>query len=264
MARIPSFGIIGTGMLGEAMMLAVAHADIVTSGGLWAANRSGTNPKLAELGVTVTSDIGALLDACDTILLCVPPNATQNVIVPAQDKLVLSVMAGTTVSRLAELTGSSHIVRAMSSPAAAQSLAFSPWIAGPTMSHDDKATVVTLLEACGTQMRVETEHHLDVFTAITGPVPGFVAAFAASVQKFAQSEGVPSDIAQQAVRQLFLAGGHALMEAASEPQAFVDEMIDYDGTTAAGLRALRDGPLEQAVAEALQAAVKKTKTIAPD
>ena len=106
-----------------------------------------------------------------------------------------------------------------------------------------------------------SEDLIDRFTAITGPVPGFVAAFAEAVILHATRRGVPQDIADRAVRQLFLSAGTTLSLDDKTPSAHVQEMIDYAGTTAAGLTTLRQGPLTEAVDAALEAAYQRTKTI---
>ncbi|MEM9969572.1 MAG: pyrroline-5-carboxylate reductase dimerization domain-containing protein [Pseudomonadota bacterium] len=258
-----TLGIIGgTGQLGSAMATAWLETRTVTPGHLWFANSTGALGPLARWeGVRGTPDAQAMVEACDVVILSVPPAAASNLKIATGDRLVISVMAGVTLDRLADITRGTKLVRAMSSPAAAQRLAYSPWIAAPGLGADDTATVAKLLTACGLTDRVTSEDQIDRFTAITGPVPGFVAAFADAVVSHAAARGVPADIAVRATRQLFLAAGTAMALDDRAPRAHVDEMIDYAGTTAAGLLALDQGPLKAAVDQALDAAYQRTKTI---
>ena len=210
--------------------------------------------------VRATPDAQALVAECDVILLAVPPAEAGNLEIATGDRLVISVMAGVTLDRLAEITRGTKTVRAMSSPAAAQRLAYSPWMARD-LADNDAATVTKLLGACGLTDRVASEDMIDRFTAITGPVPGFVAAFADAVVDHATRSGIPAEIATRAVRQLFLASGTVMSLDDKDPRAHVDEMIAYDGTTAAGLRELSTGPLAEAVHAGLDAAYQRAKTI---
>ncbi len=255
-------GIIGgTGQLGAAMATAWLETLTVKPHNLWVSNRSGSlGPLMRWEQVRATPNAQAMVSECDVIVLAVPPAEVGNLQIATGDRLVISVMAGVTLDRLADITRGTKIVRAMSSPAAAQRLAYSPWTARDLL--EDAATTVTkLLGACGLTDRVTNEDMIDRFTAITGPVPGFVAAFADAVVAHATRSGIPPEIAIRAVRQLFLASGTLMSLDDTPPRAFVDEMIAYDGTTAAGLREIDSGSLKDAVHAGLEAAYQKAKTI---
>ena len=256
-------GIIGgTGQLGSAIATAWLETRTVLPENLWVSNRSGGAGSLAKWEeIRSTTDPQQLAANCDVIVLCVPPAEANSLKLAAGDAIVISVMAGVELSDLMSISGTNRVVRAMSSPAAAFQLAYSPWIAPHSLSEDDTALVTRLLSACGLTDRIPTEDQIDHFTAMTGPVPGFVAYFADAVYEHAVKQGIADHVAQRAVQQLFLASSHVLAREGGPPREFVQEMIDYDGTTAAGLRALDQGPLKEAVSEGLVAAYDRTRSI---
>jgi len=258
-----SFGIVGgSGMLGQAIASALLDSRTVAPQNFWISNRSGNLAGFDDhQGVQVTKDNQALADACDVILLCVPPAAVENIAIHAPDRLVLSVMAGVSLDRLSLLTGAQRMVRAMSSPAAAMRLAYSPWIASAVVTQADRSVVTQILGACGLTDEVFDEAQIEIFTAMTGPVPGFVAFFADCMARYATDRGIPAPVADRAIRQLFLASGHMLAEGQSRPRDYVREMIDYNGTTTAGLLKMQASPIAEAVAEGLDAAVARTRSI---
>lgn len=256
-----AIGIIGgSGMLGRAIATALLERGGIAPGRLWIANRSG---RLAAEGALararVTAKAQELADACDVILLSVPPDQAVELEISAPGKLVVSVMAGVSLDRIAQITGARRAVRAMSSPAAALGLAFSPWVAVPAVTDADRDALSVIFGACGATAEVASEAMVETFTALTGPVPGFVAYFAECMANFATSQGIPEDVADRAVRQLFLAAGQMMATGAATPADHVQEMVDYAGTTAAGLTAMRASALEVCLAEGLQAAVDKTR-----
>lgn len=259
-----SLGIVGgTGMLGGAMARAMLRAGVVAEDDLWLANRSGARAGFEEFpAVTVTVDVASLVGVCDVVLLSVPPAQAGRMDVTARGKLVVSVMAGVSRTRLSEITGAARVVRAMSSPAAELGLAWSPWIASGEVTEDDKAGITRLLGACGGAAEVAREEDIELFTAMTGPVPGFVAHFADSMVRYAVSRGITPEIADRAIRQLFLGAGNMMAEGAATPADHVREMINYAGTTAAGLLAMRDSGIDADIARALDAAVARTREIA--
>ena len=266
MSQQLTFGIVGgSGMLGRAIARGLLDGRAVAPENLWISNRSGRLSGFDDHpGVTVTDDNQALAEACEAILLCVPPAAAGDIGLKAPGRLVLSVMAGVSLERLRALTGADRVVRAMSSPAAADRLAYSPWVASRDVTAADRRTLDRIFGALGRADEVLDETQIEVFTAITGPVPGFVAFFADCMARYATERGVADDVADRAVRQLFLAAGRMMAEGAAAPRDHVREMIDYDGTTAGGLLAMQSSPIAEAVAGALDAAVARTRTIGQD
>ena len=257
-----TFGIIGgSGMLGHAIATGLLKAHALPPERLWISNRSGMATGFEDWpGITVTRDNSALAEACDIILLCVPPALADEIGISAPEKLVLSVMAGVDLDRITALTGTARVVRAMSSPAAELGLAFSPWIASSSVTSDDRARVTQLFGSIGKAAEVTTEDHIVLFTALTGPVPGFVAYFAECMAEYAQAQGVPAETADLAIRQLFLSAGQMMYEGQT-PAAHVRWMVDYDGTTAAGLRTMQASSIASEIAKGLDAAVERTRSI---
>lgn len=260
---LPSLGIIGgTGMLGSAIARGLLRSGALGPEGIWVSSRSGGTAGLDARGpVRATDDNQALADACQIVVLSVPPAAAAGLSLDARDRFVVSVMAGVTVDRLREITGAGRIVRAMSSPAAERGLAYSPWFAAPGVPDDDRRHVAALFAAVGLTDEVPDEGQLDLFTAMTGPVPGFVAFYAACMVRYATDRGVAPATADRAVRQLFLAAGVMLAADPPSPADHVRRMLDYAGTTAAGLETMQDGPLAEAIADGLDAALRRAQTI---
>lgn len=251
-----SLGIIGgNGALGSAIATALIETGTLAPGQLWVASRSGTAGHLEKWPeIRVVSDNQVLADTCDIVMLSVPPAQIEKVRIKAPEKLVISVMAGVTAERIAKLTGARRIVRAMSSPAAARQQAYSVWHATTDLTDKDRQILTNLFSACGAADEICQEHMIDVFTALTGPVPGFVAYFAACMQSYATGKGVPAAIAERAVRQLFLASGNAIAHDKTSPLDQVEAMIEYAGTTAQGLTSMQAAPLEHSIHQGLDAA----------
>jgi pyrroline-5-carboxylate reductase len=259
-------GLVGTGALGGAIARAALRAGVVTPERLTLANRSGRAEGFADWsGLAVRDDPQALVPHCDLLLLAIPPAALADLRLDARGLPVLSVMAGATLAALARRTGSARILRAMSSPAAELGLAYSPVFAAPSATPADRDAATRLLSACGLVDFVADEAQIDSFTALTGPVPGFVAFFARAMTEHAVGAGIAPDIADRAVRQLFRAAGTILATDPRTPADHVAEMIAYAGTTAAGMEVLEESDLNRIVDRALAAATARARTIAgPD
>ncbi|MDF1607675.1 pyrroline-5-carboxylate reductase dimerization domain-containing protein [Hoeflea sp. YIM 152468] len=262
-ASARSIGIIGgSGMLGGAMSRTLLDRKIVPASDFWISSRSGSRAGFEQYPeMKVTRDNTELGAACEVIILCVPPALAPEISIHVPGRLVVSVMAGIPLNIVEELTGSDRVVRAMSSPAAAIGLAYSPWIASPKIDSADRARVTEIFQACGSTDEIEDETHLDHFTALTGPVPGFVAFYAECMIDYAVKAGISPTMADRAVRQLFLSAGAVMAHSNATPSDQVQEMIDYAGTTAAGLLVMKNSSIADAIAEGLDAAVAKARKL---
>lgn len=259
-----TIGIVGgSGQLGGAIARGLLRSGCIAPEQMFISNRSGDRSGFGEWpGVTVTTRNQDLADRCKVILLSVPPHLASMLEIDTGDKLVLSVMAGVTIDRIAEATGARRIVRAMSNPAADLGLAYSPWCAAGAVTDNDRRIVSAIFGACGLTDEVPDEEQIDRFTALTGPVPGFVAFFAECMVAYAEKHGVEPTVADRAIRQLFRASGTIMAEDTATPGEHVAAMIAYAGTTAAGLEAMKASPLAMAIEAGLDAAFDKARTIA--
>ncbi|WP_305984382.1 pyrroline-5-carboxylate reductase [Roseibium sp. MMSF_3544] len=259
-------GIIGgTGQLGSAIATGWLEAGCVAPDDLWISNRSGTASGFdAWPEVNFTASNQELADVCDVILLSVPPALIGTIGIVAPDKLVISVMAGVSREQIMQLTGSSRAVRAMSSPAARYRQAYSPWFDERTLNKADRDTVCALLSAIGASDELPDESQIEVFTVVTGPVPGFAAFFADCMVQFAVANNVDPDVAVRAAKQLMTSSASLMSSQNLPPSAYVKEMIDYGGTTTAGLVKLQELGVAGLFGEGLKASLERVRAIAPD
>ena len=252
----------GTGQLGGAIARGLLHNQFMTPEQLWISSRSGNTATFEEgLRVRFTTCNQELVDACQVVILSVPPNLVSTLDIDAKDRLVISVMAGVSMEKIEQHTFAKRIVRAMSNPAAEIGLAYSPWCASDDLTDEDREWTRSLFGACGMTDEVGDEEQIDRFTAITGPVPGFIAYYADCMVEHAVKHGIEPTIADRAVRQLFLASGVVLSKSVISPGEHVREMVAYAGTTAAGLEVMKTSALSESIDRGLDAAYKKTQQL---
>ncbi|RTE67494.1 pyrroline-5-carboxylate reductase [Amphritea opalescens] len=260
-------GIIGAGQLGRSIAHGLLSSQLIAPENLWISSRSLRPDNALSVGdsqkVHRTIRNQDLIEHCDMVIIAVPPHLSAALAINTQDTdcLVVSVMAGVTVAQLLSLSGSRRVIRAMSNPAAEKGLAYTPWFASPEVTVDDRALARRVFEAIGQTDEVFDEQQIDQFTGLIGPVPGFVAYYADCMVQYAVNNGIEPPIAERAIRQLFHASGVLLADSEASPKAHVEEMINYDGTTAAGLRSMQASPLSASIDEGLQAAFDKSLEI---
>ena len=132
--------------------------------------------------------------------------------------LVISVMAGKTVSGItALLGGEAKVVRAMPNTPAAVRQGFTCCFAGAGVSGEQKALADALLSAVSEVAWLEEEGQIDAVTAVSGGGPAYVFLLAEVLEQAAISQGLPKDLARRMARRT-VAGSGALL-AASELDA---------------------------------------------
>ena len=252
----------GTGELGHAIAVAVLERFLPTEEVLRLSNSSGALVGFEQYSnVRLMESNQQLVDACDLIVLCVPPAQFDYLAIDAKGKLMVTLVSGITIEEVRVATNSQKIVRATSSPAAAFGLAYSPWVKSSGVTREDCKVVTELFFVCGKTDLLDVEQQIDVFTVLTGPVPGYVAYFAECLIRYALKNGVAPDVADKAIKQLFLASGRALSETDITASQQVHKMIDYAGVTAAGLEFMNASEIQSEIWRAFDTAIKKSQNL---
>lgn len=249
-------GIIGgQGWMGRALGLALLEQGIVSPERLVISSRSAPGEAYRDWPeVRCVSDNRELVALADVIVLSVRPEDLASLDIEADDKLVISLLAMASLQEVASRVGSRRVVRAMPNAAAEIRRAYFPWHASPAVTEADKRLVQALLESCGTARELPNERDLDYLTALSGAGPAYPALLAQAMLEHARQNGVPNDIAREAVMQTLVGGSLLLEREGTDPGDMVERLIAYEGTTAEGLRAMIDGGLQQVIHRGLDAA----------
>ena len=257
MAKALRIGIIGgSGWLGGAFAQAIPAAGITSTEHLTLSYRSTRPARFAN--ARWTRDNQDLADRCDVIIVSVRPDDWPPLCVSAQGKLVVSVMAGITLEDLQAKLKTDRAVRSLPNAAADVGWSYTPWVASPAVTAQDRLLVARLFEACGAGEEMPGERELDYLTGLSGSGPAFPALLAAAMMRDAVSRGIDPDVARRAVTAVLIGAGRLLETKAQSPADTVEVFAAYRGTTAAAIEAMRSAGFDAAVAAGLEAALRKT------
>lgn len=254
-----TLGVIGgTGWLGRALLRPALAKGFVDPADLILSSRSGKTAGFEGWpGIRFVTDNVILAAQSDIVILSVRPEDLDALDLDLSGKLVISVMARVSAAALLARFKSRRIIRAMPNACAEQGLSFTPWLSTPDATDADADFADSFFACSGRTTRLSTESELDYFTALTGSGPAFIAAFADAMIRDALENGVAPDIADAAVRQLFLGAGTWLASASETPADTVRIFTDYGGTTAAGLTAMLSAGIAGPISKGLAAAKDK-------
>lgn len=259
MIDIGRVGIVGgSGWLGTAIAKALVGSGTVAVQRLTCSYRSRKpeNP----VDCTWTRDNRDLVERSDVVILCVRPGDWSTIQVDAAGKLVISVMAGVTVEDIRRRAGSTRVARALPNAAAEIGYSYTPYFRASSEPQDGDI-VSALFRSCGEVDAVASEEHIDYFTAMSGSGAAFPALLADAMMNDAIGRGVASDVARRAAQQVIVGAGRLQEHNGASPAETVQSFVDYAGTTAAGIIAMRENGFDSAISAGLEAAFRKARAL---
>ncbi len=222
---------------------------------------------LAENGVTINPPPGAIANPQVAILAVKPqvaPDAMTSVAkTVGANTLVISIMAGRTLSFLEQHLPGVAIVRAMPNTPAAIGRGITVAVPNPKVSAAQRKIANDLLAASGSIEWVDDEKLIDAVTAVSGSGPAYIFLLAEALGKAAVAAGLPQPLADKLARETVSGAGELLHQSPLDPETLRKNVTSPGGTTAAALEILM-GPdgLEKLMREAVAAAAKRSRELA--
>jgi pyrroline-5-carboxylate reductase len=221
---------------------------------------------LAKQGLRINPAAGALRDVA-ALVLSVKPQifgeaAPQLKPFVSAGTLVVSIMAGTTIAKIAAACGGS-VVRAMPNTPAAIGRGITVAVPASNVSADQRSIADALLRATGTVEWVADEALLDPVTAVSGSGPAYVFLLAEELARAGVAAGLPPDLAAKLARETVAGSGALLQQSDLDAATLRQNVTSPGGTTAAALEILmgKDG-LPGLMARAVAAATRRSKELA--
>jgi pyrroline-5-carboxylate reductase len=260
-------GIIGCGKMASALAEGVLKAgafkkeDIIVTDKYPAAVKT----LVEKHGVTAAAGNDALAQAADAILLCVKPgdalDALQDARKHLQGKLVISILAGVTLSTLEKAAGEKvRVVRVMPNTPALIHKGAAACAAGHAATADDIAIVEKIFASVGKIFRVK-EELLDVVTGLSGSGPAYVYVVVEALADAGVLMGLPRDLALQLAAQTVTGAADMVLQTGLHPAQLKDQVTSPGGTTIAGLEALEAAGIRSAFLSAVRAATERSREL---
>ncbi|MCA1406757.1 NAD(P)-binding domain-containing protein [Ensifer sp. IC3342] len=246
----------GGGWLGGSIAASLLDAGLVQSHDLSLSYRTEQPNRLNAS--FWTTDNQELADRSDVIIVSVRPADWPPLMIDADGKLVISVMAGVRLGQLAEHHNTKRAVRSLPNAAAEVGKSYTPWIGSADVTDQDRAMVRAIFDACGTEDEVASESDIDYLTGLSGSGPAFPALLAAAMMNDAVARGLKPEIARRAVTTVLIGAGRLLERRHECPTDTVEAFVSYRGTTAAAIETMRAAGFDAAVAGGLAAALQKS------
>jgi pyrroline-5-carboxylate reductase len=255
-------GIIGGGVMGEAIAACLISNNIYHSPNIWI-----TEPHLqrreylhAKYGVS----LGECLNA-EAYILAIKPQIFSKLassLVPSNAPVVISIMAGISIEQLelALIRQSQPVIRAMPNTPAQIGAGITAIALNKSVEPAHKLIAEKIFAAIGEVIEVP-ESLLDAVTGLSGSGPGYVAVIIEALADGGVAAGLPRAIAMQLAIQTVLGTSQMLKQTGLHPAQLKDQVTSPGGTTIAGIKQLEKSGVRSGIIEAVVAAAKRAQEL---
>ena len=209
--------------------------------------------------------VGAVADV-DVVLLCVKPQAAQAVVADhafaqaIRGKLIISICAGVSTSRISAWAPGAAVVRAMPNTPCLIHEGMTVISPGPGAVDAHMEVATRIFGAVG-RVAVLEEKHLDAVTGLSGSGPAFACVMLEALADGGVRMGLPRDIAILLAAQTMQGAARMVLATGKHPAALKDEVTTPAGCTIAGLLIMEDGRIRSTLARTIEEATKVASTL---
>ena len=254
---------VGGGAMAEAMIRCLLDKKVTTAQNVVVSDISPVRRELLsrEYGVRTSSSNRESVKNAGLIILAVKPQNLHEVMEDIKglgsEQLVLSIVAGATVSILCQGLDHSLLIRAMPNMPAQIGEGITVWTATTETKARHKKLAQSVLGALGKEIYVADEKYLGMATALSASGPAYVFLFIEALIDAGVHIGLPRDMAQALAIQTVLGSSRTVDEMSKHPAELRNMVTSPGGTTTDGLLQLEKGRFRSLVLEAVAAAYEK-------
>ena len=210
---------------------------------------------------------GAVDDA-DVVVLAIKPQTMgivleelSGLVRPGQ--LVLSVAAGTTISRIHRTLGQDQaVIRSMPNTPALIGHGITGVVAGENCSQQQRAQAEEILSAAGDVVWLEDESLMDAVTAISGTGPAYYFLLTEALSIAARELGLPAETADRLASITSFGAGAMMATSPGEAEELRRRVTSPGGTTEAAMALLDRGGFRDLISAAAKAARDRSRELA--
>ena len=259
---------IGGGTMAEAMMRGLFEKHLVPpSHVLVTGPRRERRADLAKrFGVKAIASNAEAASEAHVVILSVKPQVLTTVLRELKGKLdpgqlVISIVAGATMSSLRSGLDHTALVRAMPNTPAQIGMGVTAWTAASEVDREQRDRAKAILGALGEELEVDEENLVDMATALSGTGPTYVFLLMEALVDAGVHLGFSRRVAEELVLRT-VEGSAAFARQSGRHLAELRNMVTSPGgTSAAAIYELEKGTMRTVLSRAVYAAYRRTREL---
>ncbi len=252
--------------MATAMIAGITKQELIKSENIMASDPYvGQLEKLAQrYHIQTTQNNLEAVKGRDIVVLSIKPQSLSEVAeelqgyIPAR-ALVLSIIAGATITKMSQKLHHYRVVRVMPNTPARVGKGMSVWTATDEVTETQRGQAREILAALGQEIYVDHEDELDMATALSGTGPAYVFLFMEAMIDAGVHMGFSRRVAQELVYQTIEGSVAFARESQRHPVELRNMVTSPGGTSAEALYQLEKGGFRTVLSKAIWAAYQKSR-----
>ncbi len=256
---------IGAGAMGGAMISGLLSRKLVAPDQIVATDphKEITTRLHEKYGVDVTTDNVAACEGADIVVLSVKPQVLPQVFsglagrIPV-DAIVISIVAGASVTAISEGLQHQSVVRSMPNTPAQIGEGITVWTESGAVETRQHQQAETVLQALGREVFLDDEDCLDMATALSGTGPSYVFLFMEALVDAGVHLGFSRKVAEELVHHTVKGSADFVLQSPKHLARLRDQVTSPGGTSAEALYYLEKAGFRTALSRAVWAAYQRS------
>ena len=256
---------IGSGTMAEAMIRGLLDQKIVKPEQIIAADPWQARLKYLHErhGVITTSDNGKAAEDGQVVVFSFKPQNLERVMPSVRghlrrQDLLVSIVAGVPIQKLANGVAHASVVRAMPNTPAQIGQGITVWTGTAEVSDLHKGQAQAILGSLGEEVYMDDERYLDMATALSGSGPGYVFMMMEAMIDAGVHMGFSRRVARKLVTQTMLGSVEYAKRSNKHVAELRNQVTSPGGTTAEALYHMEKGGLRTVISRGIWAAYQRS------
>ncbi|MBV6623481.1 MAG: pyrroline-5-carboxylate reductase [Rivularia sp. (in: Bacteria)] len=270
MTNHKKFGLIGGGVMGEALLSRLISCEIYQPSDVIVSEPLTERRTYLEqeYKISAIADSGmTFTEATEVVFLAIKPqifSAIAQELAPVirhgSKQLIVSILAGVPLKQLEAAFPGLPVIRAMPNTPATVGAGMTAICCGAYTKAKHTEIAKKLFSAVG-EVEEIPEYLMDAVTGLSGSGPAYVALMIESLADGGVAAGLPRAVASKLALQTVLGTAQLLQESKMHPAVLKDKVTSPGGTTIAGINKLEQAAFRSALIEAVKAATKRSQEL---
>lgn len=270
MSKQPTVGFIGAGNMASAIMGGML-AERFSPGQIWASAPDDRQLQgLAKrFGINTTMDNRHCAAQADVLVLAVKPQVMREAcssihsVVQNTRPLIVSIAAGLDAATLEGwLGGELPIVRCMPNTPALVGQGASALYATAAATEAQRQLAEQIFSSVGLAVWLEQEDQMHAVTALSGSGPAYCFLFLEALENAGRDAGLDATVARQLATQTLAGAAAMARDSGDDPGTLKRNVMSPGGTTEKAIESLENAHFSRIVADAYEAARKRSAELA--
>ncbi len=264
---IGAIGVIGAGVMGEALISALIASGVSPSSITISEKREDRAKELTDKYHINVSDLAKNVSGSEVLLLVVKPQDVATVLTDIKDlisanTLVVSFAAGKRIEFISSILGGRNpVIRVMPNTPTLVGEGMAAMSIGTLVSPAQSDFVRGFLSSTGKVVEVD-ENLQDAVTAVSGSGPAYFFNFVEAMIKAGTELGLSNEIATELTVQTMVGAAKLLATSGKSAATLRENVTSPNGTTAAALASFGESNLAEVVKKAMVAARDRSQELA--